>query len=56
MSRAGRPTGDRGLTEPDPQSDEERAAREESAAVRGWLRLADDVLKIEKPTESDQPA
>jgi hypothetical protein len=47
------------LEEPNPQSDDERAAREEIAVVRGWLRLADDVLKSPKPeekAESDQPA
>jgi hypothetical protein len=42
-----------------PESDPEHATPEESAVVRGWLRLADDVLK--QPTaqaveESDQPA
>jgi hypothetical protein len=52
------PDGRSRLAGPDRQSDEERAAREESAAVRGWLRLADDVLKTSTPedkAESDQP-
>jgi len=34
------------------QEDEsQRAAREESAVLRGWLRLADDVLK--QPTAAE---
>jgi hypothetical protein len=47
------------MDERDPQNDVERAALEESAIVRGWLRLADDVLKTPPPeekSESDQPA
>lgn len=47
------------MADSDPTSDTERNAREESAVVRGWLRLADDVLKKPQPdeiAESDQPA
>ena len=47
------------MADQDPEGDAERAAREESAVVRGWLRLADDVLKKTQPeekAESDQPA
>jgi hypothetical protein len=43
----------------EPESDAEQTAREETAIVRGWLRLADDVLKTASPdekAESDQPA
>ena len=41
------------------QDDTEQDAREESAVVRGWLKLADDVLKTSSPeekAESDPPA
>jgi hypothetical protein len=46
------------MADSDPTTDSEQA-REESAVVRGWLRLADDVLKKSQPdekAESDQPA
>jgi hypothetical protein len=47
------------LEERDRQKEDQRAEREEIAVVRGWLRLADDVLKTPTPdekAESDQPA
>jgi hypothetical protein len=41
---------DDGNTENDP----EVTAREEDAAIRGWLRLADDVLKTPKADGSPE--
>ena len=46
------------MEDPKIEGDGEQTA-EESAVVRGWLRLADDVLKKPRPeekAESDQPA
>ena len=51
--------GERGMADSDHPTTESEQAREESAVVRGWLRLADDVLKKPQPdetAESDQPA
>ena len=41
------------------RDDTEQDALEENAVVRGWLKLADDVLKTAQPeekAESDPPA
>ena len=37
------------MDETEPESDPDLMAREEIAIVRGWLRLADDVLKTPTP-------